>query len=187
MKYDNVQVLFNVDFDIDEGEIVALLGTNGAGKSTLLKAIAGLVEPTDGSIIFDGRDMTYTPPNETAGRGVTMVPGGQGVFPALSVRENLALAGWLHRKEKAHIAAATDHVLDMFPVLRDRLDQAAGNLSGGQQQMLTLGMAFIEKPRLLMIDELSLGLAPGGRRSAARHRARTASTRAPRSSSSSNP
>ena len=160
VKYDNVQVLFNVDFDIDEGEIVALLGTNGAGKSTLLKAVAGLVEPSDGSIIFDGQDMTYTPPNETAGRGVTMVPGGQGVFPALTVRENLSLAGWLHRKEKQHIRDATDHVLELFPVLRERLDQAAGNLSGGQQQMLTLGMAFIEKPRLLMIDELSLGLAP---------------------------
>lgn len=160
VKYDNVQVLFNVDFDIDEGEIVALLGTNGAGKSTLLKAVAGLVEPSDGSIIFDGQDMTYTPPNETAGRGVTMVPGGQGVFPALTVRENLSLAGWLHRKEKQHIRDATNHVLELFPVLRERLDQAAGNLSGGQQQMLTLGMAFIEKPRLLMIDELSLGLAP---------------------------
>ncbi len=160
VKYDNVQVLFNIDFDIDEGEIVALLGTNGAGKSTLLKAVAGLVEPSDGSIIFDGQDMTYTPPNETAGRGVTMVPGGQGVFPALTVRENLSLAGWLHRKEKQHIRDATDHVLELFPVLRERLDQAAGNLSGGQQQMLTLGMAFIEKPRLLMIDELSLGLAP---------------------------
>ncbi len=160
VKYDNVQVLFGVDFEIDEGEIVALLGTNGAGKSTLLKAIAGLVEPTDGSIIFDGRDMTYTPPNETAGRGVTMVPGGQGVFPTLTVRENLALAGWLHRKEKDRVAQATEHVLQLFPVLRERMDQAAGNLSGGQQQMLTLGMAFIEKPRLLMIDELSLGLAP---------------------------
>ncbi|MEP6624971.1 MAG: MFS transporter [Acidimicrobiia bacterium] len=160
VKYDNVQVLFGVDFEIDEGEIVALLGTNGAGKSTLLKAIAGLVEPTDGSIIFDGRDMTYTPPNETAGRGVTMVPGGQGVFPTLTVKENLALAGWLHRKDKARVAQATDHVLELFPVLRERLDQAAGNLSGGQQQMLTLGMAFIERPRLLMIDELSLGLAP---------------------------
>ncbi len=160
VKYDNVQVLFGVDFEIDEGEIVALLGTNGAGKSTLLKAIAGLVEPTDGSIIFDGRDMTYTPPNETAGRGVTMVPGGQGVFPTLTVRENLTLAGWLHRKDKARVAQATEHVLELFPVLRERMDQAAGNLSGGQQQMLTLGMAFIERPRLLMIDELSLGLAP---------------------------
>ncbi|MBK5286980.1 MAG: MFS transporter, partial [Acidimicrobiia bacterium] len=160
VKYDTVQVLFDVDFEVGEGEIVALLGTNGAGKSTLLKAIAGLAEPSDGAIIFDGRDMTYTPPNETAGRGVTMVPGGQGVFPALTVQENLALAGWLHRKDKDHVHQATDRVLEIFPVLRDRLDQAAGNLSGGQQQMLTLGMAFIERPRLLMIDELSLGLAP---------------------------
>ncbi len=160
VSYDTVQVLFNVDFEVGEGEIVALLGTNGAGKSTLLKAIAGLAEPSDGAIIFDGRDMTYTPPNETAGRGVTMVPGGQGVFPSLTVRENLALAGWLHRKEKDHVRQATERVLEIFPVLRDRLDQSAGNLSGGQQQMLTLGMAFIERPRLLMIDELSLGLAP---------------------------
>ncbi len=160
VAYGNVQVLFDVDFEVDEGEIVALLGTNGAGKSTLLKAIAGIVEPSDGAIIFDGRDMTYTPPNETAGRGVTMVPGGQGVFPGLTVRENLTLAGWLHRKDKAHVAAATEHVLELFPILRERMDQSAGNLSGGQQQMLTLGMAFIEKPRLLMIDELSLGLAP---------------------------
>ncbi|MGZ4675160.1 MAG: MFS transporter [Acidimicrobiia bacterium] len=160
VSYGNVQVLFDVDFEIGEGEIVALLGTNGAGKSTLLKAIAGIVEPTDGAIIFDGRDMTYTPPNETAGRGVTMVPGGQGVFPSLSVRENLVLAGWLHRHDKRHVAEATEHVLELFPILRERLDQSAGNLSGGQQQMLTLGMAFIERPRLLMIDELSLGLAP---------------------------
>jgi len=160
VSYGNVQVLFNVDFEIDEGEIVALLGTNGAGKSTLLNAIAGIVEPSDGAIIFDGRDMTYTPPNETAGRGVTMVPGGKGVFPSLTVRENLVLAGWLHRRDKEHIRTATEHVLELFPILRERMDQAAGNLSGGQQQMLTLGMAFIERPRLLMIDELSLGLAP---------------------------
>ena len=160
VSYGNVQVLFDVDFEVDEGEIVALLGTNGAGKSTLLKAIAGIVEPSDGAIVFDGRDMTYTPANETVGRGVTMVPGGQGVFPGLTVHENLTLAGWLHRHDKAHVAASTEHVLELFPILRERLDQAAGNLSGGQQQMLTLGMAFIERPRLLMIDELSLGLAP---------------------------
>ena len=104
--------------------------------------------------------MTYTPPDETAGRGVTMVPGGQGVFPSLTVRENLQLAGWLHRKDKDHTREATEKVLDIFPVLRERLDELGGNLSGGQQQMLTLGMAFIEQPRLLMIDELSLGLAP---------------------------
>jgi ABC-type branched-subunit amino acid transport system ATPase component/sugar phosphate permease len=160
VHYDGVQVLFGVDFEIDEGEIVALLGTNGAGKSTLLKAVSGLVEASGGAIIFDGRDMTHTPPDEIAARGVTQVPGGQGVFPSLTVAENLRLAGWLQRREPDEVKEATDRVLDYFPVLRDRLQEPAGNLSGGQQQMLTLGMAFIGRPRLLMIDELSLGLAP---------------------------
>jgi ABC-type branched-subunit amino acid transport system ATPase component/MFS family permease len=160
VHYDNVQVLFHVDFEVDEGEIVALLGTNGAGKSTLIKAISGLVEATNGAVVFDGRDMTYAPPNEIAERGVIVVPGGQGVFPTLTVAEHLRLAGWVHRKDKARVEAATKHVLDLFPILADRLPEPAGNLSGGQQQMLALGMAFIEQPRLLMIDELSLGLAP---------------------------
>ncbi|HEX4777032.1 MAG TPA: MFS transporter [Acidimicrobiia bacterium] len=160
VEYDGVQVLFGVDLEVDEGEIVALLGTNGAGKSTLLKAISGLVEASAGAIVFDGRDMTHTPPDEIARRGVVQVPGGQGVFPSLTVSENLQLAGWLRRHDAAHIRDATERVLGIFPVLRDRLDEPAGNLSGGQQQMLTLGMAFIERPRLLMIDELSLGLAP---------------------------
>ncbi|MBV8951103.1 MAG: MFS transporter, partial [Actinobacteria bacterium] len=160
VHYDGVQVLFGVDFEIDEGEIVALLGTNGAGKSTLLKAISGLVQASGGAIVFDGRDMTHTPPDEIATRGVTQVPGGQGVFPSLSVAENLRLAGWLRRREARHVHESTERVLSIFPVLRERLDELAGNLSGGQQQMLTLGMAFIERPRLLMIDELSLGLAP---------------------------
>jgi branched-chain amino acid transport system ATP-binding protein len=160
VHYDGVQVLFGVNFEVDEGEIVALLGTNGAGKSTLLKTIAGLVEATNGAVVFDGRDMTYAPPNEVAQRGVVLFPGGQGVFPTLTVAEHLRLASWLHRRDTARVAAATEHVLDLFPVLRRRLDEPAGNLSGGQQQMLALGMAFIERPRLLMIDELSLGLAP---------------------------
>jgi branched-chain amino acid transport system ATP-binding protein len=160
VHYDNVQVLFGVNFEVDEGEIVALLGTNGAGKSTLLKTISGLVEATNGAVVFDGRDMTYAPPNEVAARGVVQMPGGQGVFPTLSVGEHLRLAGWLHRHDKAAVAESTEHVLGLFPVLLGRLGEPAGNLSGGQQQMLALGMAFIEKPRLLMIDELSLGLAP---------------------------
>ncbi len=160
VHYDGVQVLFGVDFEIDEGEIVALLGTNGAGKSTLLKAVSGLVQASGGAIVFDGRDMTHTPPDEIATRGVTMVPGGQGVFPSLTVAENLHLAGWLRRRDPDYLRASTERVLEIFPVLRERLHESAGNLSGGQQQMLTLGMAFIEQPRLLMIDELSLGLAP---------------------------
>jgi ABC-type branched-subunit amino acid transport system ATPase component/MFS family permease len=160
VHYEGVQVLFGVDFEVDEGEIVALLGTNGAGKSTLLKAVSGLVEASGGAIIFDGRDMTHTPPDEIAGRGVTQVPGGQGVFPSLTVAENLRLAGWLQRHEHDEVKEATERVMGYFPVLRERLHEPAGNLSGGQQQMLTLGMAFIGRPRLLMIDELSLGLAP---------------------------
>src|ERR1700675_4909111 len=100
VHYDSVQVLFGVDFEIDEGEIVALLGTNGAGKSTLLKTISGLVEATNGAVVFDGRDMTYAPPNEVAGRGVIQMPGGRGTFPSLTVAEHLRLASWLHRKDK---------------------------------------------------------------------------------------
>jgi ABC-type branched-subunit amino acid transport system ATPase component/predicted MFS family arabinose efflux permease len=160
VEYDGVQVLFGVDFEVDEGEIVALLGTNGAGKSTLIKAISGLVETTNGAIVFDGRDATYAPPYEVAARGIVQVPGGQGVFPSLSVEENLRMATWLQRHDHKGARDATERVLQRFPVLRDRLQEPAANLSGGQQQMLTLGMAFITKPRLLMIDELSLGLAP---------------------------
>ncbi len=158
--YGNVQVLFDVDFEIDEGEIVALLGTNGAGKSTLLKAICGVVEADQGAVIFDGRDITHAPPNEIAALGVSLVPGDHRVFPSLTVRENLRVAGWLERKNSGDAAARVAQVLDQFPVLAARLDEPAGNLSGGQQQMLALGMSFLARPRLLLIDELSLGLAP---------------------------
>jgi ABC-type branched-subunit amino acid transport system ATPase component/MFS family permease len=160
VHYDDVQVLFGVNLEVDEGEIVALLGTNGAGKSTLLKAVSGLVQASGGAVVFDGRDMTHTPPDEVAGRGVAVVPGGQGVFTQLTVADNLRLAGWIQKRRGRGVAADIEHVLGMFPILRERLDEPAGNLSGGQQQMLTLSMAFVSKPRLLMIDELSLGLAP---------------------------
>jgi len=158
--YDSVQVLFEVDFDVAEGEIVALLGTNGAGKSTLLKAISGLLDPSGGAVIFDGTDVTHMNPVERARLGIVQMPGGRSVFPTLSVTECLRLAGWLHKGDPAHIEKATTTALEYFPVLRDRSGQLAGNLSGGEQQMLGLAMAFISKPRLLMIDELSLGLAP---------------------------
>jgi branched-chain amino acid transport system ATP-binding protein len=159
VSYGNVQVLFGVDLEIDEGEIVALLGTNGAGKSTLLNAISGVTEADRGAVIFDGRDITHAPPNEIAAMGIAQVPGGKGVFPSLTVAENLELAAWLHRKEGDRDTGLA-RVHELFPILEARHSDPAGDLSGGQQQMLALAMAFLSKPRLLMIDELSLGLAP---------------------------
>ena len=157
VSYDGVQVLFGVDIEVEAGDVVALLGTNGAGKSTLLRAIAGAVQADKGAVMFDGRDTTAAPPNEIAARGVALVPGGRGVFPTLTVAENLKAAAWL---DDGHGAASLDRVLDLFPVLRRDTNRPAGDLSGGQQQMLALGMALMGSPRLLMIDELSLGLAP---------------------------
>src|SRR5699024_7529280 len=155
-----VRVLFGVDLDVDEGELIALLGTNGAGKSTLLKAISGVAIADRGAVVFDGVDITHAPPNEIAPRGVAMIPGGQGTFGSLTVEENLRAAGWMLRRDRAERRAAVEEVLDLFPVLRRRLGDPAADLSGGQQQMLGLAMAFLTRPRLLMIDELSLGLAP---------------------------
>jgi len=160
VAYDQVQVLFGVDLEIQQREIVALLGTNGAGKSTLLKAISGTVDPMGGAIFFDGRDITHTDGAQTTALGVIQVPGGKAVFPTLTVAEHIRAAGWLYRDDPEYLKTATEEVLEIFPRLRERFDQMAGNLSGGEQQMLALGMAFIAKPKLLMIDELSLGLAP---------------------------
>ncbi len=158
--YGGRQVLFGVNFDVKEGEIVALLGTNGAGKSTLLKSISGVVEADRGAVILDGRDVTHAPPNEIAALGISQMPGGQGVFGGLTVNENLQLAGWTRRHDPKGRAEAVEEVLTIFPLLRERMHRDAGDLSGGQQQMLALGMAFVAKPRVLLIDELSLGLAP---------------------------
>ena len=160
VAYDQVQVLFGVDMEVRPGEIVALLGTNGAGKSTLLKAISGSVDPIGGAMFFDGRDITHADAQQTVALGIVQVPGGKAVFPTLTVQEHLRAAGWLYRDDPEYLKQATEEVLETFPRLRERLTQMAGNLSGGEQQMLALGMAFIAKPKLLMIDELSLGLAP---------------------------
>ncbi len=160
VSYGSMQVLFDIDLEVAEGEILALLGTNGAGKSTLLRAISGVTEADFGAVILDGRDITHAPPNEIAALGVAQVPGGAGTFPSLSVAENLRAAGWLVRRDRAELAARVAEVLEVFPVLADRLDEPAANLSGGQQQMLALGMSLLSRPRLLLIDELSMGLAP---------------------------
>ncbi|MDQ1403828.1 MAG: hypothetical protein QOG03_2144, partial [Actinomycetota bacterium] len=161
VAYGSVQILFGVDMEVKEGEIIALLGTNGAGKSTLLKAISGLVDPIGGAIFFDGRDITHADAVQAARSGIVQVPGGKAVFPTLTVAEHFRAGTWLYTDEpEADVDARIERVLDMFPRLRERWDQMAGNMSGGEQQQLALGMAFVAKPRLLVIDELSLGLAP---------------------------
>jgi len=159
VHYGSVQILFGLDLVVDEGEIIALLGTNGAGKSTLLRAISGTQEATNGAIVFDGREITHSPPHENAKRGVINVPGGKGVFPNLTVSENLLLGTWMI-DDPAEVKVRMNQVLDLFPVLRDRADAPANLLSGGEQQMVSLAQAFLGNPKLLMIDELSLGLSP---------------------------
>ena len=159
VEYSGVQVLFGVDFDVEEGEIIALLGTNGAGKSTLLRAISGSTAASSGAIVFDGRDISFMPPHETARRGIVFMPGGRGVFPGLSVRENLLLGSWMD-EDPSSVSERMPEVFRIFPALAARIDSTAGDLSGGEQQQLSLAQAFLCKPKLLMIDELSLGLSP---------------------------
>ena len=158
--YDGVEVLGDVAIEVGEGEIVALLGTNGAGKSTLLRAIGGVVEADHGAIVFDGRDITHLPPDEIARLGIAQVPGGEGIFPNLRVEDNLKAAAWQGRRRGEHDADMIGDALGSFPALASRRHERAGNLSGGQQQMLALAMATITRPKLFLIDELSLGLSP---------------------------
>jgi len=159
-SYGSLQVLFGVDIDVGAGEIVALLGTNGAGKSTVLRAVAGLIPSTGGTVALDGADLRGVPTDKIAAAGFALMPGGRGVFPTLTVEDNLRLATWLLRADPAAAAAAREEMLDLFPALRERIGIMAGNLSGGEQQMLSLAMAFVTRPKVLCIDELSLGLAP---------------------------
>jgi branched-chain amino acid transport system ATP-binding protein len=158
--YGAVQVLFGVSIEVQRGDIVALLGTNGAGKSTLLKAIAGVVGCVSGSVVYEGRDLTKVAAHEIALGGVSMMPGGAAVFPTLTIAENLRVASWPLRSDRVAQRDAIASALSAFPVLEDRRAEQAASLSGGQQQMLGLAMNLLANPGLLMIDELSLGLAP---------------------------
>jgi ABC-type branched-subunit amino acid transport system ATPase component/ABC-type branched-subunit amino acid transport system permease subunit len=160
MSYGPVQVLFGVDLQVHEGEIVALLGTNGAGKSTLLRGVSGLNKVGGGNVVFRGSSIAGKSAQEVVTMGISLMPGGRGVFPTLSVDENLRLGAWLVRKDKKATDEASQRVHTLFPILKQRHSQQAGNLSGGEQQMLSLAMALMVTPRILMIDELSLGLAP---------------------------
>jgi ABC-type branched-subunit amino acid transport system ATPase component/ABC-type branched-subunit amino acid transport system permease subunit len=159
-SYGPMQVLFGIDLTVRQGEILALLGTNGAGKSSLLKSITGLLPAHDGSITLDGRAITAESTEHIAGQGLTMMPGGRGTFSSLTVDENLRVASWTLRGDRVAASAARQSAVDLFPILGERAGVVAGNLSGGEQQMLSLAMAFLTNPRVLCIDELSLGLAP---------------------------
>jgi ABC-type branched-subunit amino acid transport system ATPase component len=158
--YGRVPTLFGVDFDVRAGEIVALLGVNGAGKSTLLKAISGIIGLRAGEIAFEGRRIDGRASHEIVAAGIVQVPGGRGAFAGLTVWENLRLAGATLGRDRRRFATEAERVVEMFPWIAERAKQVAGTLSGGQQQMLLLARAFILRPKLLMIDELSLGLAP---------------------------
>lgn len=159
-SYGQLQVLFGVDFTVDDGEMVALLGTNGAGKSTLLRVISGLGLPTRGSVRLLGSDITYVEAERRVGLGICQVPGGRAVFGPMTVAENLRVLGYSHGRRRRPVEAGIEASFEAFPRLAERRNQLASTLSGGEQQMLGLATAFIMRPRLLLIDELSLGLAP---------------------------
>ena len=159
--YGKIQALRGLSFSVEEGEIVTLIGANGAGKTTTMKTMSGVRPVAVGSITFDGHDITKMAPHDRVALGIGQAPEGRGIFPGMSVRENLEMGMYL-RKDRKSAAAAEDleRVLTLFPRLRERIDQMGGSMSGGEQQMLAIGRALMGRPRLLLLDEPSMGLAP---------------------------
>ena len=157
--YGNIQALKGVDVKVNDGEIVALIGSNGAGKSTLLMTISGVNKATTGEIIFDDKSIANMPPHDIVNLGISQVPEGRRIFARLTVEDNLRLGASVNEKGKNFDQDSRD-VYDLFPVLKDRLSQRGGTLSGGEQQMLAIGRAMMAKPRVLLLDEPSLGIAP---------------------------
>lgn len=157
--YGNIHALKGISLSVERGEIVTLIGANGAGKTTTLRTICGLLRPREGKVFLDGEDMARYKPHEIVYKGVAMVPEGRGVFAKLTVLENLDLGAY-SRKDRAGIAQDLERVFELFPRLKERRDQVAGTLSGGEQQMLATARAMMASPRLLLMDEPSMGLAP---------------------------
>jgi branched-chain amino acid transport system ATP-binding protein len=157
--YGRIQALRGVSLKVEKGEIVALIGSNGAGKTTTLRTISGLMHPQAGTVTFDGHDITRTPPSRIVGLGISQSPEGRRLFPRMSVLDNLVMGAY-SRNDKAGIASDMERVFTLFPRLQERRTQIAGTLSGGEQQMLAMGRALMAKPKVMLLDEPSLGLAP---------------------------
>ena len=159
VHYGMIQAVRNVNFKVNEGEIVSLIGANGAGKSTILKTLSGLIHPSEGEILYLGENIASTSAKKIVETGLVQVPEGRHVFPGLTVKENLELGAFL-RKDKEEIQKDMEAVFERFPILKERKDQDAQTLSGGEQQMLAMGRALMSRPKLLLLDEPSMGLAP---------------------------
>lgn len=158
--YGDVPVLWGVDLEVERGEIACLVGSNGAGKTTLLRALSGLLPPSSGSIVFEGRDLARAEPERVLGAGIAHVPEGRRLFSAMSVRDNLLMGAYLRRDGADAIGRDLERMYGLFPILRERQAQDAGTLSGGEQQMCAVARGLMSAPRMLVVDELSLGLAP---------------------------
>ncbi|MDR2247760.1 MAG: ABC transporter ATP-binding protein [Treponema sp.] len=159
VHYGAIQALRGISFEVEQGEIITLIGSNGAGKTTTLHGISNIIKKTGGTVVFDGRDITALPPDRIVAAGLVQVPEGRRIFANLTVRDNLEMGAYT-RKDRAGIRQDMENVFSIFPRLKERIRQIAGTLSGGEQQMLAMGRALMAKPRLLLMDEPSMGLAP---------------------------